>query len=80
MEFVPFFGKIDSMETLRIPSYRYHEFFCSTGSYDAPVQELFSLLQPNEFMVRRQLRLRLAQCDDATPGPVVLHVRHSQSC
>jgi hypothetical protein len=64
------------MEAARIRNYRQDEF--STRSYDASVQELFSRWQPSAFVVRREIKPRLVQCDNATPGSVVLHFQHPQ--
>jgi hypothetical protein len=44
-----------------------------TGPYDATLQKLFSLWQPDEFVVRRPAKPRLIRCNDVTRGSVMLH-------
>jgi hypothetical protein len=62
------------MEIARIPDYREHDF--STGSYDAPGQQLFSLWQPSEFKVHRHGETRFVQDYDVTLDLLMLHFQY----
>jgi hypothetical protein len=65
------------METARIPKYCHHELL-RLDHMTLPSKNFVSLWWPNEFMVSRQVKLRLVQCDDVTPGSAALHIQHSQ--
>jgi hypothetical protein len=77
VEFASLFESFDSMETARIPNHRQHD-FSRLGHMTLPFRTFFFLWQPNEFVVRRQVKPRLVRYDDVTPDSVVLYFQHWQ--